>query len=196
MAAPTDHCATEYGLPRRRAPAARRIPSRTRRRPAWPPHGPRPAGKARRWCRPALLSPARPENRIAPAAPPAPRRVRRQPQRPRPPRLRRRPAHRRKWWLHAFGEPPWLLFLPPHVAAVVAEVFPLGPCVQPHHHFMCPAHHWPAPVRRRAPLRTPPRNEIELLHRSLAQRGRAVVGRLEQILVGRQSAFPHGHLGQ
>src|ERR1035438_1133303 len=48
-----------------------------------------------------------------------------------------------------------LLFLAPHVAAVIAEVFPLRPRVEPKDHLMRPAHHRPAPVRRRTPLGAP-----------------------------------------
>src|ERR1035441_8009796 len=72
-----------------------------------------------------------------------------------------------------------LLFLAPHVAAVIAEVFPLGPRVEPKDHLMRPAHHRPSPVRRRTPLGTPSRDEVELLHSALPQRGRDVVGGLE-----------------
>src|ERR1017187_6194453 len=72
-----------------------------------------------------------------------------------------------------------LLFLAPHVAAVIAEVFPLGPRVEPKDHLMRPTHHRPAPVGGRTPLRTPPRNQVKLLHRALLQRGRDIVGGLE-----------------
>src|ERR1017187_8777073 len=41
-----------------------------------------------------------------------------------------------------------VLFLPPHVATVIAELFPVGPRVEPKDHLMSPAHHRPAPVRR------------------------------------------------
>src|ERR1035438_4185948 len=87
-----------------------------------------------------------------------------------------------------------LLFLPPHVATVVIEVFPLRPRVQPNDHLLGPAHHRPAPVRRRTPLGAPPGDEVKLLHGALARRGREVVGRLEQILVGRQRPFPRRQL--
>src|ERR1035437_1580100 len=89
-----------------------------------------------------------------------------------------------------------LLFLAPHVAAVIVEVFPLSFRVEPKDHLMRPAHHRPSPVRRRTPLGTPSRDEVELLDSALPQRGRDVVGGLEQILVGRQRAFPHSQLGQ
>src|ERR1039457_7153009 len=55
----------------------------------------------------------------------------------------------------------------------------LAPHVEPKDHLMRPAHHRPAPVRRRTPLGAPPRDEVELLHCALPQRGRDVVGRLE-----------------
>src|ERR1019366_3702583 len=187
-AAPTDPCPTEFRFPRGRPPTARRLPLRTRRRPAQPPSAPYPAGRARKWFRPARRSPAPPENRSVPATPPEPRHARRQRPLPRPPRLRRRPAHRRKWWQHA-SDQPWLLYLPPHVSTIVIEVFPLWPRVQPNYYLLCPAHHWPAPVRRRTPLGAPPRDKVELLPGALARRGREVVGWLEQILVGRQRAF-------
>src|ERR1035441_8423468 len=72
-----------------------------------------------------------------------------------------------------------LLFLPSHVATVIAEVVPLRPRVQSKDHLMRPTHHRPAPVRRRTPLGAPSRDEIELLDSALLQRGRDVVGGLE-----------------